>query len=445
MANARPYTHLSLDRYARIMGINPAHFNTAYTDSIFNIPADCDDLWFPYAWQRPDVTSRGELVQSIRSAEDDIGRVLGYQVAPTFTEAEEVRFPAFHREYLVGTGLQPGGRRKSVRVDNAKIIASGQRAVASGGTLTVAGGDIVFSDEDSDGVSETVTISATISASTDAGQIWQESWYNSDPYYDLGLYLANEDGARWAKLRDMEDWSVTANGDDYDISCTFKAWQFVDRSLSDQEYPSSGDRTRGVNFSNTNNLYQSVEVWLEYPDQESRSVVLYWDENTSDAVLTNWSQRIGIVTQNGTFSLRNAEEGTIVPYPATYSDDNGYWSAATYSVRRDPDFVRVWYLSGDRSSAYRSKQTPDPLSNYLAQAIAWLATARLVKPICACGAVRAAGEELRTDLVISSEQGNFAIGIEEVMNNPFGTRLGEVRAWRRVARLAQRNIEGGSL
>ena len=108
--------------------------------------------------------------------------------------------------------------------------------------------------------------------------------------------------------------------------------------------------------------------------------------------------------------------------------------------------MKLWYLSGALDRDYLMGTTCDPLDDYMAQTIAWLATARLHKGLCACGNLHAFMDDLRDDMSIQSAQGNFVITDEEVLKNPFGTRRGEVLAWRRLTKiLGEKQISGAIL
>ena len=70
-------------------------------------------------------------------------------------------------------------------------------------------------------------------------------------------------------------------------------------------------------------------------------------------------------------------------------------------------------------------------------AIAWLATARLERPFCSCDNVVDLVKQLRTDLALVGGPLGYNTTLEQ-LNNPFGTRLGEIRAWQRVSKFARR-------
>jgi len=140
-------------------------------------------------------------------------------------------------------------------------------------------------------------------------------------------------------------------------------------------------------------------------------------------------------TQDGCLQVRDHDSGFVSLMPATYDADNACWSEQSWSVGRDPDSVRVWYQAGEISREFRFGHTCDPLSQSLAEAIAWLAIARLEMPLCNCSHVKRKVDYLQTPLDQADPDGPDYTLSEDDLTNPFGTRRGEIRAWRRVSRL----------
>jgi hypothetical protein len=95
--------------------------------------------------------------------------------------------------------------------------------------------------------------------------------------------------------------------------------------------------------------------------------------------------------------------------------------------------VKISYHAGIIDPKYLRGESLDPLSDWYAQAIAWLATARLDREICACEGVKRYVDELQRDLTKSGREA-FFIRYEsmDIFHCPFGTRVGEVRAWNRI-------------
>lgn len=418
-------TLLSLAYYAKIMGINPVHFQGATGDTVFPT-GRCSDVWPRYTWQDPDKLSHEELARAIYDAEEDIARELGYYPAPMWIAQEQHRFPRYHRRdvWRLG-GRNVRGARVSLATRWGKFIEQGQRALTLVGTATVAGGSLVYSDEDSDGFSETATITLA-TALTDACEI--------------KVYFADQSGDPAWEIRPAKSKTITGGN----VVLVFPSWLFIDPDLR-SVYPTA-DSFRAVDISTTANFVTSVDVYREYNDPTETSATFFWEPTPNAGVFCVSCGGTGCIacqltTQDGCIHVRDVENGIVVPQPATYSADDAAWSQVAYSVCRDPDMVRLYYYAGDQDNRYLSGQSCEALSNYWAHAIAWLATARLDSDPCSCGNVQSLTNHLREDLAKNTEI-SYQIGFD-LLDNPFGTRRGAIQAWQRVYKTQGRRITGG--
>jgi len=427
-----PYTLLSLPRYARIMGINPVHFQGAYADNVWGITDNCLDLWTSRSWQESDTVSRYDLALAIRSAEDDIAKYLGYYPAPKWTSAEMHRYPKYHRpDSMSGGGWQfdTTPYQKSVFSKMKKPFVGGRRATTLIDTPTVAAVELVYSDEDGDSFYETATITVTTTVTDER---------------ELKVYHAGKLGNPDWEIRDPR--SVTLAGGV--ATFVFDSWLFVDPN-EQGSYPTHAEFD-GIYIGDLSNFVTSVDVYREYTDDTSVSAQFFW-EPTGSSICANCSLTIngstllpsgssasstscpvcGFTAQNACMIVRDIDSGIVVPHPSTYDTDQGLWIIQSYAVARDPDIVKLWYRSGDVSDDFLAGYTTDPLSDFYAMAIAWMATARLERPPCSCGNLltvmnglreRPTSAELRESL-------DFA-----VLGNPFGTLRGELMAWARLSK-----------
>src|SRR5687768_3923733 len=103
--NALPYTLLSLNRYARVMGIDPAHFNGLASATIFPLVNKCSDIWFRWDWQASDSVSWESLAQQIKIAEDDIKAYCRYSPAPDYEAVDNRPWPSHHRHDIYAYGF----------------------------------------------------------------------------------------------------------------------------------------------------------------------------------------------------------------------------------------------------------------------------------------------------------------------------------------------------
>lgn len=436
-ARPLPYTLLSLERYAQLMGLNPAHFWQTYSQDVFPLTNECPEVWYKYAWQKSGNISREDLAYEISQAEADLAQVLGYWPAPVWVN-ERVLYPQHHRpDRHTGHGLGAGGLRKGVRGRWGLAQAPGQRAVALG----ASGAAVTYSDEDGDGLAETATISADISGSAAAAVLekgWGEAYASTK---GLKVYFAGNGGLPQWEVRSPVSHSYAGTT----LTAVFRSWQLVDPALH-EAYPNADGSPYPIDLSDTGNLVSTVDVYLEYTDRGATSAQFLWEEQYTCASCAGAGcSACNPYQVTGCAPIRDAEISLFAPVPASYDSDEDSWTQSAVSVSREPNEVRLWYRAGALSQEYQMGLTDDPLSHRFAQAIAWLATARLQEEICACGNAYALAKDLRQDLSVASPEGNFIVTIDEVVKNPFGTRKGEVMAWRLVRKLAHKVITGAAL
>lgn len=433
-----PYTLLSLHRYASIMSLNPVHFAQAYDERYFPVFSTCPDVWYKYGWQKPDYVGRHDLAVAIKNAEEDIARIIGYWPAPMWIPAEEQPYPKFHRREYGRSPWLPDitGGFKSVKTDFGKVLATGRRAVA------LADGDatVTYSDEDGDGFFETATVTVDISGSA-AEAIVGESWHTGDDACRFGVYYQESGGTLDRQIRPPRMVSLSGTI----LSFVFYSWQMIRPDL-ENVIPQLDGSPVPIDITEQTNLLDAVEVWLEYPDNSQPSVQFVWESGDAYCPHCGGAGCVSCkaTVQPGCLQPIDPEVGLVVPVPATYEDGN--WKQTSLCRQIEPRYVKLWYLSGALDRDYLMGTTCDPLDDYMAQTIAWLATARLHKGLCACGNLHAFMDDLRDDMSIQSAQGNFVITDEEVLKNPFGTRRGEVLAWRRLTKiLGEKQISGAIL
>ena len=252
------YTLLSLPYYARILGINPVHFMGAYGQTRFLLDSNtCNDLWPRYSWQAYDRVSHEELARAIYDAEQDIARELGYYPAPWWIGQEVHRFPRhYRRNVLRAGGLNVRGDSISLNLNFGKFIQGGQRAVTLIANATVAGGTMVFSDEDSDGWSETCTITVPTTVTVEC---------------QVKIYHEGENGVQDWEIRPARSKTITGGN----FIGVYDSWLFVDPDLR-SEYP-DGAGFSGVDITTTTNYVQAVDVYQEYNDFTVDAATFFWE------------------------------------------------------------------------------------------------------------------------------------------------------------------------
>lgn len=421
LAEPLPYTWLSLTRYAKIMGIAPAHFFGAQSQYAFPILGGCDTVWPRHNWQFNGVASREELTREILQAETEIAEVLGFSLAPTFRLNEMHMYPQhWNRGSFPSGGVDVRGARKRLNIKDGRLISGGVRGTTKIGTATTTGGSIAYTDEDGDGFPETVTVTLPTSLTNPCEIKAFITDTNADPDWEI----------RPAK-------SVSISGGN--VTLVFNSWLFINPDI-DAKYP-DGEGFRAINISTLANFIDSVDIYRVYVDNTQVSARFFWERS---GACTNCNgtgcDACSLAYQDGCTYVGNVEEGIVVPVPATYDANEQEWKRTNWSVSRDPDQVRISYYAGDISQGFLSGRTCDPLKDKYARAIAWIATARLDKPPCSCPEVNQNFETLREDLSAFGGERVAHFLSPRLLDNPFGTRRGEIMAWNLIGRTVRERI-----
>lgn len=426
IAQPLKYTLLSLPYYAQIMGVNPVHFQGGFGETVWPATAACGGIWPRYSWQNGDQVSKEDLVRAIYDAEYDIAQVLGYWPAPRWIDKEVHQYPRPYRRDAYGFGLNARWQSKSIETKYAKIIEAGQRAVTLIDTATVAGGSLAYTDEDGDGFNETATITMATSL-TDACEI--------------NVYFTDENGEQEWEIRPARSKTITGGN----FIAVFDSWLFIDPDLQ-SVYPTVDEpKFIGIDITTVANYVASVDVYREFTDNTAQSAEFFWENKPNVIGIVGICSSCGgsgceactLTTQDGCVHIRDVDRGVVVPTPATYSEDDAAWSSDCWTECREPDQVKIWYYAGDLDNRYLRGSTCNELKNELAQAIAWMATARLERPLCACNNVQSLSMDLQRNMIFTPPDGGSFFINDEILNNPFGTKKGEVMAWRRISKLVE--------
>jgi len=143
MARAMIPTLLGLDHYARIMGLDPLHFNQGISQLRPN--PTCPQVWYQYTWQNPSIVSREHLADTISEAERDLTDQLGYYPTPVWIGGEDGEFHPYPRPKAPGAyglGSNIYLRYKSLQLKHGYVIEGGQRATTSLGEACWVGLDL---------------------------------------------------------------------------------------------------------------------------------------------------------------------------------------------------------------------------------------------------------------------------------------------------------------
>jgi hypothetical protein len=405
------FTLLPLPDYARYMGINPIQFMSARAPTLF-ADSGCTDRWRQYSWQDDEKASREELALEISRAERDIAKELGYWPGRTFIEDEELEYPQFHRKGYVGRyGHDANHQQKSVKLRYGKFISGGKRATTLLGTATTGSGSLQYEDNDGDGYAETARITVATNL--------------TDPC-EVKVYFNGKDGQKEWEIRPLKTKEISGGN----FEATVDSWLLLDPALLFAFPGTNPTGFQDIDAEDINNYVTDVDVYREYVDPTEQCYLMWEGSDTCVCGGTGCSV-CGYSTQAACLTPREKLSGTVNPTPGTYDPANDIWLYAELSEGYEPKKVRASYYSGASELHYSGCYG---VPNDLALAITYMTTARLARPLCTnCETLRKREEELKEDLIFITPGGDATRFVtKEILNCPFGTKYGELQAWRIV-------------
>ena len=416
MAQAKTPTLLGLDRAAEIVGFDLVHFNGGHGDEYHPIATDCDDVMPQWGYQRRDAISREELARNIAAAEDEIGKQLGYSVAPSWVVDE---WHLYKKGYRIDSGTARAFTHpiavcvadlnvaaadfqfKSVRPKWGKFIAHGRRTTELIDQPSISGGEIVISDSNGDGFDDLVTITVTLTT--------------AEAIEEYHLFHTGENALPEWEIKPLLTSSITG----LTLVMTIGIWDIIDPDALSAA--PSGEDFRAIDVTSLVNLINALDIYRVYNDSTVASVEFFWEGQTT--------------TQTGV--LYETSDEVIKVVPASFDSDTELWTTDTWLHGGEPDKLRIWYYAGDFDQNWPSIRT-DPMKHFWAEAVTWIAFARFNRHVFPCGNLSMFTDELRVDASIQPLDSNQRNQPFDVLDNPFGTHIGEIMAWRKVQHFALR-------
>jgi hypothetical protein len=406
----KDYNLLPLDAWRRIFGFNPWHF-WGVTADVGNVrlSSNCADIITEYAWQDVDSAGREEIRQAIISAEAIIRTWAAFWPAPVYDEA-----------------TVPWGR--TVIMPDAHLQAIGVETRTLIGQATVAGGTLVYTDEFTNGVDDTFTITLPIPGSM--------TGLTTD---EVAVYITAADrtdgapiGERWR----VAPLQVSISG--AVLTITGRRWLCVLPSAYEGMDGEGLDATDATQFVTSLDVYrrttdpdgttaatsQAVAIW------ETRPCHGWWCGcgcQLSTTTPTNSSQDpAAIATALARAGIRDSETGLVHAMTAIRNATTGIWSAVPAGCWL-PDRLTVRYLAG-------LPLVSGQMQSRWAQVVARLAAAELARPICACDSANKELYRWQFDLATATSEAEQYQFDQSDLANPLGTRRGHVQSWKWITR-----------
>lgn len=417
MARATARTHLPLDTWARILGIDPRHFNQVTIPDIKPVNT-CDDVWVQHPWQNISQVSREDVGIAVRQAETDLERFLGYRLLPTWEVDERQMFlnPGAPEVNNIGF-LDARGFPLSIQGEWGHFISGGIQLK----TLITAGAVVTYTDEDSDGYFETATVTVVTTVT------------NPD---DIRVYYPGQAGRDEWEIRPLDDprthrRSVTIAGGSATI--VFAREQAVDQDLLEAIDAGRVDGTDVASF------LAAVDVFAVTNDPQQQATIMWNPQPNFCDCSSGQCPTCAHSTQTACLVAKDYRISRAQVSPAIWDATDEEFDSATLAVGRSPNLIRLWYYAGWRDNTLDAPNLE--IDAELARAITYFSLQFLLRPFCGCENVTRIAEVMAQDLAfeLATEAKTTSFQLtDEMIGNPFGTSRGAMMAWQ----LANRQ-EGG--
>lgn len=407
---------LPLDNWRQEIGLSPWLFWGLADGTIIKDNSKCSGLVREYAWQGSDAAGRDDLRRAIERAESALAAYLQYRVAPQYVETEALAWPRFADASQVRyADIDATGRRVAMLASEFYIQAMGVEQL----TAVQANAPLVFSDVFGTGFDDTFTIGPIATTVTDPDQI--------AVYFSAADRFDDADAPdRWR----VQPVQVTISGGN--VTITGRRWLIVRPILYQAPTLNALDPINAANFVTTLDVYRRTTNGDGTSVTTAQATLIY-ESSDCGGWGAGWCAGANGSTDPGTVGeviaragIRNSVLGLVAPAAAVYNSATGLWSsAACNSCYADPDRVRLRYLAGyplERGQMARPMQ----------QMVTMLAAAELKRRICACREVNERLHDLQLDMALESTETERYVRSQRDMDNPFGSRLGHIMAWKRA-------------
>lgn len=403
------YTLLPLDSYCEFVGLNPVHFNggvgitLASGRRIYPIRNSTQDLWSQKPYYNENAISRDDIARAIKDAENLITDFIGYFPAPNWVEEEEHSFPSYYRKELGRRSYNVRGNRVSFIPKKARFISGGRKNTS----LIEEEVAITYEDNDGDGWDE-------------VGKIEVDILDGSIPLFEIKAFFPGNSGNKHYEIRPPK--SITIDGTV--VTIYFHTWQLVKLSKW-YEVPSDGEGGRGIDFSDSDNLITSVDIYRVYNDTTQNHFLFIRNESRYRAESENDGGFLS-VSEN----YRRVKGKAVMPIIATYDEDSSEWQKQ--SLTYTPDRIKLWYYSGAQENS-----VSHGMPNDFVKCVCELATALLSKSFLGGNQINSYINYLMEDLSVARDN-EYRLTNPDIITNPFGPERGAYRTYKFLEKLRHR-------
>lgn len=392
---------LPLDNLREYAGLNPWHFWQLANDKVPNT-ADCPTLLREYAWATADSSSREDIRKAISKAEAKLTDWLSYSPGVKYNQntldVGFLRSISGNAVYYGGRGIGWAWNFSGRGVALAQLPVGKLSKIATLTWTAISEQAINLTDNDKDGIFDTFE-----------AQIVDSS--TSLDYF--GLYFTAADRPVQLGSKPLADWEIrpvsfTRSGNT--VTVTGPAWLVVKpiKYQGSYGYPGNSYNAQGVDSSgaldpdNTNNYVTNVAFYKKVYTSDS---IAFLDLNCCGTITT-----VEICA-----TIADRDTGLV-----QFSFDGCSVNPCNCSSAPQVQSIRFNYEAGDALSRWETT-------------IARLALAESSKRLCGCEGANKVWDEWQEDLAeVVDDKGRGTRISNNNLDNPLGTKKGQVYAWREV-------------
>jgi len=412
---------LSLEEWREQIGYNPYHF-WQLAGAKAPVTSACNSIVRQYAWQGADMGGRSDIRSAIEAAETRISTFLHYSPAPHYVEST-LSFPRYPQTNVYRAGFSGAdGRWITLQLPEGQIQAVGIETR----TVIQANAATVLSDTNVDTLYDTFTVTVPAGTITDVSEV--------------AVYFASANRLYGDDITDekyrIKPVKVTITGGN--IVIKGRSWLIVKPNL----YEGFNVNQNGqLDPSDTLNYAAAVDVYRRYTAAggttfQTSQAALVWESQPYPSWITTpyaGYDVAGVAYAMARVTIRDAERGIVGLAESVYDTPTDSWYSYPWwdsSLHRPPDRVIIRYLAGYPLDAQRDFR----LNPKMSYAVSRMATAETTKRICACDIANRELAYWQFDLARTSGAADESYGMisREDLNNPFGTRRGQVMAYKEV-------------
>jgi len=388
-------TKLPLDRWARLLGINPTHFNGIDIPSMHS--NFCGVPWAQHEWQNADAVGIEQVARAIQQAEAKLEQAIHHRLSPSW-EAGDVAttIRPYRKEFhnLSNTDLR--GYSQFVKATWGHFISGGVRA-----TETLSEDELViYEDRDNDGYYEHASVVVEVDPDINQCQV----------------YITPKDEPN-TRIRPITT-SLTGNL----LTVTFSRNQAVKTEFLERPTWIAIDGTVDDNF------IRQIDVYREYNDV-STNASLYWEREQT--------------TRTAFIDARDNPKFSYLSYiQADWDAGASVWNRMTCECPMyQPDRVSLNYYAGyrDTSLACPNRDMSPEIEHIVAQ----YACTFLERDLCKCSGFQDLIKKYTRDLAfqagVAEDLARYNLDESDLVS-PFGTQYGAIVAWKWVQNWRHINV-----